>query len=186
MKIALLGGSFNPPHVGHLMAAWWTLATHPVDRVWLMPAFNHPFRKALIDFDHRVRMCELAAQDIPRIEVTRVEEEVHGEGWTYETLEHLRRVRPDIEPSLVVGSDLMIERAHWKRFDRILELCELIVVNRAGYPVPEAMGPILAEVSSTEVRQRIESGRDAREWVPRAVLDYIEAHRLYPSRSPPG
>lgn len=179
LRVALLGGSFNPPHVGHLMAAYWTLATQDVDRVWLMPAFNHPFRKTLAPFEHRVAMCELAARDIHNVEVTRVEAEVGGEGWTYETLEHLRNARPDVEPSLVVGSDLLIEKHKWKRFDRILELAKLIVIHRAGYDVPEAPGPVLAEISSTEVRRRLAAGEDASRWVPRAVLEYASKHGLY-------
>lgn len=179
LRVALLGGSFNPPHVGHLMAAYYTLATQPVDRVWLMPAFNHPFRKTLAPFEHRVAMCELAARDLRNVEVTRVEAEVGGEGWTYETLEHLKRTRPDVEPSLVVGSDLMIERHKWQRFDRILELAKLIVIHRAGYDVPEAPGPVLAEISSTEVRRRLAAGEDVSQWVPRAVAEYAQAHGLY-------
>ena len=179
LRVALLGGSFNPPHVGHLMAAYWTLATQPVDRVWLMPAFNHPFRKSLAPFEHRLAMCELAARDVRHVEVTRVEAEVGGEGWTYETLEHLRRTRPDVEPSLVVGSDLMIEKDKWKRFDRIRELATLIVIHRYGYDVPEAPGPMFAEVSSTEVRRRFAAGEDVHRWVPRAVLEYAQAHQLY-------
>ena len=179
MRVALLGGSFNPPHVGHLMAAYWTLATHDVDRVWLMPAFNHPFRKNLTPFEHRVAMCELAARDVARVEVSRIEAEVGGEGWTYEVLEHLKATRPDIEPSLVIGSDLLLERDKWRRFDRILELAKLIVVHRAGYDQPEAQGPVLAEVSSTEVRRRLAANEDVSKWVPRAVAEYARAHNLY-------
>ena len=63
MQVALLGGSFNPPHVGHLLAAQYVRATQGVDEVWLMPAYRHPFGKALESFEHRVRMCELLCQD---------------------------------------------------------------------------------------------------------------------------
>ena len=61
MHIALFGGSFNPPHVGHMMAAYYVIATRPVDKLWLMPAYRHPFGKRLAPFDDRVKMCELAA-----------------------------------------------------------------------------------------------------------------------------
>src|SRR3989304_1115288 len=60
-EVALLGGSFNPPHVAHMMAAYWTLATQEVSEVWLLPAYRHPFGKALAPFEDRVKMCELAA-----------------------------------------------------------------------------------------------------------------------------
>lgn len=174
-----MGGSFNPPHVGHLMAAYWALATQPIDKLWLMPAFNHPFHKQLVSFEHRVRMCELAAADLRNVEVTRIEAEVGREGWTFETLEHLREVHPELSFSLVVGSDLMIERDKWKRFDRILELAKLIVVHRAGYEVPEAQGPVLAELSSTLIRDKLARNEDVSMWVPRSVRDYVAEHKLY-------
>jgi len=63
-QVALLGGSFNPPHVAHLMAAYWALATQGVAEVWLLPAFQHPFGKSLAAFEDRVRMCELAAAGV--------------------------------------------------------------------------------------------------------------------------
>lgn len=179
MRVALLGGSFNPPHVGHLMAAYWVLATQPIDTVWLMPAFKHPFGKALTPFGHRVEMCRLAARGLARVEVTQVEAEVGGEGWTYQTLEHLAQTRPDLELSLIVGSDLVLERDKWRRFDRIEQLAKLVVVHRAGYDVPEATGPVLAEVSSTAARQRLASGQDGGGLVPSEVVAYARAHRLY-------
>jgi nicotinate-nucleotide adenylyltransferase len=179
VRVALLGGSFNPPHVGHLMAAYWTLATQPVDRVWLMPVFEHPFHKVLAPFEHRMRMCELAAEELKNVEVTRVEAEVGREGWTYQTLEYLREKRPDLELSLVVGSDLMLERDKWRRFDRVIELARLIVIHRAGYDVPEAPGPVLAELSSTVVRQKLGRGEDVSLWVPQRVAAYAREHHLY-------
>jgi nicotinate-nucleotide adenylyltransferase len=190
VKIALLGGSFNPPHVGHLMAAYWALATHGVDRVWLMPVFEHPFHKVLAPFEDRVRMCELAAEDLRHVEVSRVESEVRKDGWTWQTLEFLRARQPTDEFALVVGSDLMLERDKWKRFDRVVELARLIVIHRAGYDVPEAMGPVLAEVSSTEVRRRLACGDDVSRWIPERVLRYVQQKRLYSpepaSNSSPG
>lgn len=179
MRVALLGGSFNPPHVGHLMAAQWVLASQPVDQLWLMPAFAHPFRKALLRFETRVQLCEAAIEGVPGMAVTRLEAEVGRGGWTFETLEHLREVRPDIQPSLVVGSDLMFEKHKWNRFERVLELCTLIVVNRAGWPAPEAQGPVLAEISSTEIRRRLAEGLPLEGWLPRGVARRIEAERLY-------
>ena len=179
MRIALLGGSFNPPHVGHLMAAYWTLATQSVDRVWLMPVFDHPFHKVLVPFEDRVRMCELACEDLRDVEVTQVEAEVGKEGWTYQTLEFLKARHASDEFSLVVGSDLMLERDKWKRFDRVVELARLIVIPRHGYEAPEATGPALADISSTEVRYRIGRGEDVTRWVPQRVLRYVQLKRLY-------
>lgn len=180
MRIALLGGSFNPPHVGHLMNAYYVLATREVDRVWLMPVFRHPFAKVLAPFDDRVRMCELAASRFAGgVEVSRVEAEAPGSGRTIETLEYLLAQRPGDRFALVIGSDILPERSKWKDFDRIERLAEVIVVPRAGFAAPGVEGPALPEVSSTEVRERLARGEDASALVPREVLAYVRAKGLY-------
>ena len=180
LRIALLGGSFNPPHVGHLMNAYYVLATRPVDRVWLMPVFHHPFGKPLAPFEDRVRMCELAAARFDKgVEVSRVEAEAPGTGRTIETLEHLLRQHPEHQFALVIGSDILPERAKWKDFDRIEKLAEVFVVPRAGFPSTQAPGPQLPQVSSTEVRERLARGEDVSALVPREVLAYVAERGLY-------
>jgi nicotinate-nucleotide adenylyltransferase len=182
VRIALLGGSFNPPHVGHLMNAYYVLATREVDRVWLMPVFHHPFGKPLAPFDDRVRMCELAAARLAGgVEVTRAEAEALGTGRTVETLDYLIPKHPEHGFALVIGSDILPERSKWKDFDRIEALAEVIVVPRAGFPAPEARGPELPLVSSTEVRERLARGEDVSALVPREVLRYVVEHGLYRS-----
>lgn len=183
MRIALLGGSFNPPHVGHLMNAYYVLATREVDRVWLMPVFQHPFAKVLAPFDDRVRMCERAAARFAGgLEVTRIEELAPAGSKTVDVLELLMARYPEHRFSLVIGSDILPERSKWKDFDRIERMVEVIVVPRAGYPSPLAQGPALPEVSSTEVRERLARGEDVSAHVPREVLSYIRDRGLY--RSP--
>ena len=182
MRIALLGGSFNPPHIGHLMNAYYVLATRPVDRVWLMPVHRHPFSKRLAPFDDRVRMCQLAAERFGgAVEVTRIEEEVPGDGRTIDTLEVLLGKHPEHQFSLVIGTDILPERSKWKDFDRIEKLVELIVVNRAGFPAEGVPGPALPEVSSTEVREKLAKGDGAglAPLVAREVLAFIKERGLY-------
>ncbi len=95
MQVALLGGSFNPPHVGHLLAAHYVRASQPVDEVWLMPSFHHPFGKQLTSFEHRLAMCELLCADTSGwLKATTVERELGGDGRTVDTLDHLHRTRP--------------------------------------------------------------------------------------------
>jgi nicotinate-nucleotide adenylyltransferase len=181
--VALLGGSFNPPHVAHLMAAWWALATQPVDEVWLLPAFAHPFGKALAPFEDRVRMCELAAFALRGVHVCTAEQELAGDplvGKTARTLEHLREKHPTHRFSLVVGADVLPETGKWYRWDRVRELAGLIVVGREGYAaVPGA--PLLPAVSSTEIRARLARGEDVSGLVPRRVVQYLEERGLYPT-----
>jgi nicotinate-nucleotide adenylyltransferase len=151
-----------------------------VDQVWLMPAFHHPFGKAIEAFEHRLAMCAALCRDAAGwLVASDVERSVGGEGWTVETLEHLRRTRAEDRFLLVIGSDILADLPKWKRFDRIRELAEVLVLHRAGHPAPEAVGPALAEVSSTEIRARLSRGELSEGWVPRAVLEYIQTHGLY-------
>lgn len=174
-RIALIGGSFNPPHVGHLMAALYVRTTRPVDEVWLVPAFNHPFGKDLASFDDRVRMCELMAEDCgPWLKVSRAEGQVGGEGRTIELLEWLMPQHPDTRFEFVIGSDILADLPKWKAWDRIQQLVDVVVLYRAGYPAPEAVGPPMAEVSSTEIRKAFAEGRRPDQLVPRRVLDFLE------------
>ena len=179
VRIALLGGSFNPPHVGHLMNAYYVLSTREVDRVWLMPVCQHPFAKRLVPFEDRLRMCELAAARFAGgVEVSDVEREVPS-GRTVDTLEHLIARYPAHRFLLIVGSDILLETSKWKAFDRVEQLAELIVVARAGYPSPRAAGPALPEVSSTLIRERLSRGEDVSSLVPREVLRYAAERGLY-------
>jgi nicotinate-nucleotide adenylyltransferase len=180
MEVALIGGSFNPPHVGHLLLAHFVRATQPVDEVWLMPSFHHPFGKALAPFEARLAMCEaLCADATGWLKVVDVERELGGEGRTVDTLEHLTRTRPGATFTLVIGSDIVAELPKWKRVDRIRELARVLVVHRAGHPDPAAFGPPLAEISSTAIREALRTGGDVRGVVPRSVLAYVHAHGLY-------
>lgn len=178
--VALLGGSFNPPHVGHLMAAHYVRATQPVDELWLLPAYRHPFGKPLAGFDHRVRMCQALCADASGwLKVCEVERDLGGDGRTVDTLRHLMSEHPDHQFTLVIGSDIIKDLPHWKEFQRIRELAQVLVLHRAGHPDPDAIGPALLEVSSTEVREKLERGETPSELVPRAVLDYAREHSLY-------
>lgn len=179
-QIALLGGSFNPPHLGHLMAALYVRSALPIDEVWLLPSFQHPFGKPLAPFEHRVAMCRAMARDLgPWLKVSEVEREVGGEGRTIETLEHLLPRHPGVKFRLVIGSDILKDLPGWKAWDRIQQLVEVTVLYRAGYPDPQAFGPPLAEISSTEIRRRLEASDPPADLVPRAVLAYARQHQLY-------
>ncbi len=179
-QVALLGGSFNPPHVGHLMAAVYVRTALPVDEVWLMPAFHHPFGKPLEKFEHRVAMCRAMGEDLgPWLKVSEVEREVGEGGRTIDTLEWLLPKHPGTRFRLVLGSDILHDLPSWKAWDRIQQLVDVTVLHRAGYPDPRAIGPPLAEVSSTEIRKKLAAKELPVELVPRAVLVYMQGQRLF-------
>lgn len=179
-QIALLGGSFNPPHVGHLMAALYLRSTLGCDEVWLVPSFNHPFGKPLAPFDDRVAMCEAMAEDVgPWLKISRAESEVGGEGRTIELLEWLLPQHPGVKFRWVIGSDILSDLPKWKSWDRIEQLVAVTVIHRAGYPSSRALGPPMVEVSSTEIRKRLDAGEAPTDLVPRRALEVARARGLY-------
>ncbi len=134
MKVAVFGGSFNPPHVAHALAAVLVLVTEDVDRLLVVPAYQHPFGKPLAPFVDRAAMCDLAMGFIPGVEVSRIEESLGGESRTLRTLEHLASQHPDWHLRLVVGADILAEAPRWFGFDVIAKLAPPIVLARAGVP----------------------------------------------------
>ena len=180
-EIALLGGSFNPPHVGHVMAAWWALATQGVDEVWLLPSFVHPFGKELAPWEDRVRMCELAVAAIRGASVCTAEEELRGDplaGRTVRTLEHLIAKHPGDRFALVVGTDILAETDRWYRFDRVRELARLVVVGRQGFPASPG-APSLPDVRSRSIRDALARGEDVSGLLPREVAQHVAGRGLY-------
>jgi nicotinate-nucleotide adenylyltransferase len=177
----MFGGSFNPPHVAHVLACALVLSVEEIDRVLVVPAFQHPFAKSLAPFEDRVRMCELAMAWMPRVEVSRVEEELGGESRTLRTLECLSGKHPDWRLRLVIGADILAEAPRWFGFESIEKLAPPIVLGRAGVPAPGAPAALLPEVSSTQVRDAIarREWTDVEKLVPRAVLAHIRARGLY-------
>ena len=180
MKVALFGGAFDPPHVGHVVAATFVRSALGFDEVWWVPSFAHPFGKAMTPFPHRVAMCRLAAADLgPWAKVSEVESTLSGKSFTVDVLEALIVAHPDVQFAWTIGSDVVPDLPKWKQWDRIKALATLVVLNRAGHPDPSAVGPALVPVSSTEVRERLASKRSCEGWVPKAALGYVKAHGLY-------
>lgn len=180
MDVALLGGSFNPPHLGHLLAAHVVRALEPVDQVWFVPAAHHPFGKPLIGFEHRLAMCELMCRDASGwLATSDIEGTLGGEGYTVDTLRALHRRWPDRRWTLVIGSDVVADLPRWHEVAEIRRLARIVVLNRDGHPARDAIGPPLAKVSSTEVRAALAAGRGGEGLLHRDVLAYIERHGLY-------
>ena len=192
-RVALFGGSFNPPHVAHQLVALYVLETQPVDELWFVPTYAHPFGKALASYDDRIAMCRLAAAPLgARVQVSRAEAELAARpGFVAShTLDLVDRVAADGHaPRLVVGADILHDTAKWHRWDDVVARAPLIVVGRTGYALPPgstATEVTMPEISATRVRELLEHPGDddarsseLRGLVPAQVLRYIAEHTLY-------
>ena len=178
MRVAFFGGSFNPPHVAHQFVSLYVLETEPVDELWLVPCWKHPFDKELAPFSQRLRMCELAAAALgPRVRASDIEGRLGGESRTLLTIEALRSERPDCEFHLVVGADIEPELPSWYDAEELLRTVPRIVIGRGGFAGGSAIA--MPALSSTEVRLRLAAGQSVAGLLPHAVADYIREHRLY-------
>jgi nicotinate-nucleotide adenylyltransferase len=188
MRVALFGGSFNPPHVGHQLAALYVLETSPVDELWMIPCFRHPFDKHLEPFEDRLEMCQRAAAALgPRARVSDIERQLGDESRTLRTVRALEARHPGHRFSLVIGGDLVGETAGWYGADELRRALPFIVVGRAGSSGQEDSARPEVEmpaVSSTEIRRALREGRPVTGLVSRSVLDYIYARGLFEAREP--
>lgn len=182
-RVALFGGSFDPPHIGHALVATYVLGLHPVDRVLVVPADAHPFSKPLSPFADRLHMCRLAMAHLRDVEVCDIAGQLAGEGHTLPLLHALRGRYPDAAFRLVMGWDLLPETPRWHRFDEVARLAPPLVVPRGGHSPPIADDgqplPALPEVSSTVVRQRLRDGLSVDRMVQADVAAYARAQDLY-------
>ncbi len=188
-RVAILGGTFNPPHVGHALLAHAMLATEDIEQVWVVPVLEHPFGKTSADFDDRVAMCRLAFSHLgDGVKVVELERELPKPSYTVQTLSVLHALRPGIRPTLVIGSDIVPELPRWQDPERLPMLSRIIVVPRQGAPPlepPEDLdikvyrGFRLPKVSSTAIKKALRYGETVDGLLDRKVLTYIRDHRLY-------
>lgn len=186
--VGLFGGSFNPPHLCHTMTSLWAMHTHPLDEVWWMPTYQHAFGKSLLPFEDRVELCEKATRLLTNVHISDVERQLGGESRTVDTVTHLRKVHPNTQFWLIIGSDILAETHKWKNWDGLMEMVNLVIIGRAGYEAhvrPEMhVSFTLPGVSSTAIREALSKGPEGdksllEDWVDRQVLAQIEAKGFY-------
>jgi nicotinate-nucleotide adenylyltransferase len=177
-RIGVFGGSFNPPHMGHVLASHFALSAWLLDRIVIVPNFVHAFGKPLESFEHRFRMCMIAFQHLECVEVSRIEESFGGVSYTIDTITSLRRDWPRAALHLLIGSDVVGETAKWRKYDEVKALAPPLVLPRGGEAAGED-GMYLPPVSSTWIRQQLAAGQAPGVALPAAVYDYIRDHGLY-------
>jgi nicotinate-nucleotide adenylyltransferase len=194
LRLGVLGGSFNPPHIGHLLIASDAFEALALDRLIVMPAFTNPLK--VIDAgapsaSQRLEMTRLAFDGDSRFEVSSMEIDRGGLSYTVETLESLADRNPGAEMILLLGRDSVRSFDRWKRLERIRELARLALLTRGGEDVapPEGVGTVTTrriDVSSTEIRERLAAGKSIRGFVVASVERYIFTAKLYSSHASGG
>jgi nicotinate-nucleotide adenylyltransferase len=191
VRIGLFGGSFNPPHLGHLIVAEVLREERALDAVWWIPAHvaPHKTREDLAAAEHRVKMTRLAIEGHPAFSLETLELERPAPSYTVDTLRALRRVHPEWHFDLLVGSDSLEAFAEWRDPEGILRRAELVVYPRPGFAVTQLPDLLQGrvhqipaprvEISSSDIRRRVREGRSIRYLVPASVADYIEVNGLY-------
>jgi nicotinate-nucleotide adenylyltransferase len=198
MKVGILGGTFDPIHLGHLAAAETALECAGLDSLLLVPAGRPPHKgEALASVEDRLAMCRLAAAELPGASVWDWEARRSGPSYTVDTLVAFRAERPEDEPYLVLGWDAARDLPKWHRPQEVLSLARLVVVGRPGLNAPgdddlreAGLDPrrvILClgetpDVAATRIRTLAEEGESLAGLVPPGVETYIRANGLYGSR----
>lgn len=189
-RVGLLGGTFNPPHLAHLIVAQTVREELGLERVVLVPTSVHAFKgEAAASPRDRATMAELAVAGDPTLRVDRIEIQRGGTSYTVDTLRDLHAREPATRWHLIIGQDLLEELPRWREAERLPELAEIVIVGRGKEPEPAvpskfagrtAFVPVPSlEISSTEIRRRVAAGRSIRYWVPPAVEAYVRERGLY-------
>lgn len=193
MEVGIFGGSFNPPHVAHLIVADLVRDQFGLGSIWWMPSAQPPHKapEGLAAARHRLAMTRLAVEDNPAFCVSDAEIRRGGTSYTVDTIRALQEAHPETAFALVIGSDSLHSFDQWHRPDEIAERVPLIVYRRPGagsssaaaaerfaHRVHYADAPLL-EISGTAIRARRRRGRSVRYLTPPAVAAYMEEHGLY-------
>jgi nicotinate-nucleotide adenylyltransferase len=179
-RIGILGGTFDPPHIGHLVVAQDALEFLDLDRLIVVTAGRPPHREAVFDPATRLEFVRLAFDGDDRILVSDVELEREGPSWTVDTLECVHREMNPEALFLIVGADQLRSFLEWREPERILRLARLAVMTRPGEDLNETDVPhevievTRVDLSSTQVRRRLEEGRSIRYMVPERLRPAVE------------
>jgi nicotinate-nucleotide adenylyltransferase len=195
VRIGLLGGTFNPPHIGHLVCATQALAELELDRVLLVPVNQPPHKAAEGDpgVEHRVELCRRAVAGEERLDVSLVDADVPGPSFTVDTLSRLHDRCPGDQLTFIVGGDMAFSLPTWREPEAILDLAELGVAEREGVRRADIIERLAGlgtdnvrffdmprlDISSSQIRRLVAAGRPIRYLVPTGVADYIEREGLY-------
>lgn len=191
MKLGIFGGSFNPPHMGHLVVLESVRDQLQFDKILLIPSAQTPNKHdiSLAPAAMRLEMTKLAVQGNPAFEISDIEIQRKGISYTVDTLSTLVGLYPKASFSLIIGADNFMEFQTWKSPKEILDKANLVVMSRPGFShrdvkhdlvrLTQFVNVPLIGISGTDIRRRVKLGRSIHFLVPPAVEEYIRVHRLY-------
>ena len=197
-RVGIMGGTFNPIHLGHLIIAEAAYEAYNLDEVLFVPSGVSYMKdqSEILDAKKRVHMTGLAIEDNPHFALSTIEIDRDGNSYSYETLETLRKQNPNTEYFFLVGSDTLFALETWKHPEILLPSCTILVAVRDGVPMEkmqehakyleEKFGGSIQllttpniEISATDIRNRLSKNRNVKYFVPDAVLDFINKYDLY-------
>ena len=189
-RLGLLGGTFDPPHFGHLFVAYTALEQLGLDEVRLIPAHRQPLKQdaGTTSAEHRLAMTRLLAAEDPRLRVDTIELERGGLSFSIDTVRALRAQRPSREVILLVGEDVVPTLPKWREAEALAEEARVVVVSRRGGFESAGPGAVLpleriesrrVDISASEIRARVRAELPIRGFVPESIVHYIATHGLY-------
>jgi nicotinate-nucleotide adenylyltransferase len=188
MKIGLYFGSFNPIHIGHLIIANHILNETDIKKIWFVVSPQNPFKQSatlLGEYD-RLHLVRLAAENDNRIKVSDIEFSLPKPSYTIDTLSHLKERYPEDEFSIIMGSDSFQNLNKWKNYELIIKQLRIFVYKREGFDIENSfnadatfLNAPLLQISATQIRNLIKSGKSIRYLVPENVREEIESRSFY-------
>ena len=185
-RIGLLGGTFNPPHMGHLIIAEQVGKQLGLDAVWFLPAHVPPHKrvKHLAKVEERKKMIQSAIGDNSFFKLDETDLKREGKSYTYDTIKQLKKEHPEKEFYFIIGGDMAESLSEWYRIDELVQMIQFVAVKRKGYSADTDYSVIwvdcpLIEISSTQIRKKISDGCTIRYLVPESTRKYIEKMGLY-------
>ena len=192
MNIGLYFGSFNPIHIGHLIIANHVLNETAISKVWFIVSPQNPFKesKTLLNEFDRLHLVRLATQDDNRIKTSDIEFSLPKPSYTANTLAFLSEKNPEHKFSLIMGSDSYQNLDKWKNFEAIVKNYSIYVYEREGHEIkntfanpPVVLNAPIIQISASQIRENIKSGKSIRYLVPEIVREEIETRKFYKQKN---
>lgn len=184
-RICLFGGTFDPPHNGHLSIAKEVIDSLHLDEVWFIPTYEPPLKDRFVTSSkHRLQMLKRMIEGREHFRIETIEIERKGKSYTIDTVQTLQKRYPKVKFYFLIGADQVNQLKKWHRIDELVKIIQFIGVERPGYPwkdvdVVHKISAPKIDISSTQIRHLLTHGKEIKKFVPERVYAYIKEHQLY-------